>query len=260
MRVIRRPHDAVDPDKTAVRDADIIIDVGRPHLPLEIFAGLQLLRKAGRGARAGRDPVHTLQVIGDPADIVLGRDDLQIREAVEHAREDQHAERFLDLVAEHGRAHIALAPIPLALDPHAGDRVQADRHVHFLRRRPERVVDIGAVGLLLRRRAPDHRAFQPHLGAAFEFARAGLRVVERDQRQPRHLVRRMADKLGEPVVVDAEAIGLEPGILQPEDAKAQRRVENVALDPVDRIVLDPLGRVPAARPRIGIGRLGQEFL
>jgi hypothetical protein len=55
--------------------------------------------------------VHALQIIGQPADVVLGRDDLQLREAIEDAREDQHAERLLDLVRQHGRTHVALAPI-----------------------------------------------------------------------------------------------------------------------------------------------------
>ena len=70
----------------------------------------------------------------------------------------------------------------------------------------------------------------------------------------------IADKFGEPVVVNAEAIGLQPGVFQPEDAESQGRVQHVSIDPVDRIVLLPLGRVPAARPRVGIGRLGQEGL
>ena len=55
------------------------------------------------------------------------------------------------------------------------------------------------------------------------------------------VARRIADKLGEPVVVGPEAVGLQPGILEPEDAEAERRVEDVGLDAVDCIVLDPLG-------------------
>src|SRR5438309_8271392 len=54
VRVVRRPHHPVDADEVAVRDADEIVDIGRPHLPPEIFAGLQLLRETRRGARALR--------------------------------------------------------------------------------------------------------------------------------------------------------------------------------------------------------------
>src|SRR5580704_16057573 len=98
VRVIRRPHQLVDADEVPVGDADIVIDVGGPHLTLEILARFQLVRKAGRDALALEGAVHALQIIRQPADIVLGRDDLQFREAVEHAREDQHAERLFDLV------------------------------------------------------------------------------------------------------------------------------------------------------------------
>src|SRR5215469_16704442 len=51
VRVVTRPHDAVHADKVATGDADKIVDIGRPHLPPEILARLQLLRKPGRSAR-----------------------------------------------------------------------------------------------------------------------------------------------------------------------------------------------------------------
>src|SRR5207248_4415907 len=119
-----------DADELAALHPDIVEDVGGPHLPLEILARLQLDPDV---ARALGEPVHALQEIRYPAAIILGRDDLQVREAVEHTGENQYAERFLDLVRQDRAAHVALAPVPLALDPHAGDRVQADRHLQFLR-------------------------------------------------------------------------------------------------------------------------------
>ena len=70
----------------------------------------------------------------------------------------------------------------------------------------------------------------------------------------------VADKFGEPIVVDSEAVRLQPGVLQPEDAEAEGRVEDVGFDSIERIILGPLGGIPAARPGIGIGRLGQELL
>jgi hypothetical protein len=260
VRIVGRPHHPVDPDEVAVGDADEVIDVGGPHLAPEILAGLQLVGETGGDALALEGAIHTLQIVGQPTDIVLRRDDLQLRKPVEHAGEDQHAERLLDLVRQHGRAHVARAPIKLAFHPHAGDRVQADRHLKFLRRRPERIVDVRAVGPIVRRRAPDHRPFETHFGAAFELAGAGLGVVQRDHRQPGHVFRVVADKFGEPVVVNAKAVCLQPRVLQPEDAEAEGRVEHVGLDPVGGIVLHPFRRVPAAGPGIGVGRLGQEFL
>src|ERR1051325_3196350 len=67
VRVIRGPHHPIDTDKPAALYPDIIVDVCRPHLPPEILARLQLHREAGGGARALGDPIHPLQVIGDPA-------------------------------------------------------------------------------------------------------------------------------------------------------------------------------------------------
>src|SRR6266851_506891 len=84
VRVVARPHHPVDADELAALHPDVIEDVGGPHLPREILARLQLY---ARGGRALGEAVHALQEIGDPADIVLGRDDLQLRETVEDTRE-----------------------------------------------------------------------------------------------------------------------------------------------------------------------------
>src|SRR6266851_1638846 len=79
VRVVRRPHHAVDADELAALHPDIIEDVGRPHLPREILARLQSYPQAGR---ALGEAVHALQEIRDPAAIVLRGDDLQVGEAV----------------------------------------------------------------------------------------------------------------------------------------------------------------------------------
>src|SRR5215472_5456827 len=157
VRVVGRPHQFVDTYEVAALVADIVVDVGGPHLALEVFARLQLVDKTGGDALALEGAIHALQIVGQPADIVFGGDDLQFREAVEHAREDQDAERLLHLVRQHRRAHVALTPIALALHAPPGDRVQANRHFEFLRRRPKRIIDFRAVRLVLGRRAPDHR-------------------------------------------------------------------------------------------------------
>src|SRR5262249_38357311 len=51
----------------------------------------------------------------------------------------------------------------------------------------------------------------------------------------------------------------EPGVLQPEDAEAQGRVEHVGFDAVDLVVLQPLRWIPAAGPRVAVRALGQEL-
>jgi len=87
VRVVGRLHHLVDTDEMAAGDADKVVDVGRPHLALEVLARLQLIGEAGGDPLALEGAVHALQIIGQPADIVLGRDDLQLGEAVELMRE-----------------------------------------------------------------------------------------------------------------------------------------------------------------------------
>src|SRR5437016_7193019 len=106
VRVVGRPHHLVDTDEMAAGDADEVVDVGGPHLALKVLARFQLIGEAGGDPLALEGAIHALQIIGQPADIVLGGDDLQLRKAVEHAREDQHAERLLDLVRQHRGAHV----------------------------------------------------------------------------------------------------------------------------------------------------------
>src|SRR5215467_5236430 len=44
MRIVRGPHDVLDPDELAARDADPIVDERREDLPPEVFAGRELQR------------------------------------------------------------------------------------------------------------------------------------------------------------------------------------------------------------------------
>src|SRR5262249_20877942 len=173
-------------------------------------------------------------------------------EAVEYAREDQYAERALHLVRQHRRPHVAITEVPLTLSAHAGDGVEADGHAHVLRGRPERIVDVGAIGLIRRREAPDHGPFEPELGASLELVGARLRVVERDEHEPGRTRGRVRAVRGEPVVVDAEAVPLEVGVLQPEDPEAERRVKDVGLDAIEFVVLETLGGIPATGASVGV--------
>src|SRR5262245_15962050 len=259
VRVVRGPHQLVDADKVAVGHADVVVDVGAVHLAPEVLAGLEPELEARRGAAELEGEGHALQVVRQPAAVVLGRDDLELREPVEHAREDEHAEGALDLVREDRGPHVAVAEAPLALPAHARDRVQADRRAELLGAGPERIVDLRAVGLLGGRRAPDHRAPQAQLHAALELRGARLGLVERDHGQAGHALRRVAAVRGEPVVVDAEALLLKPGVLEPEDTEAERRVEHVRLDAVPLVILETLARIPSSRPRIGVRALREKL-
>src|SRR5439155_289319 len=127
MRIVGRPHELVDADEMTVGHADVVVDVRTVHLAVEVLTRFQRQLEAGREPTPLEGAVHALQVVREPPAVVLGRDDLEVREAVEHAGEDEHAERPFDLVREDRRTHVAVAEAPLALPAHAGDRVQADR-------------------------------------------------------------------------------------------------------------------------------------
>src|SRR5213593_2513924 len=83
VRIVGGPHELVDADEVAVGDPDVVVDVGAIHLALEVLAGLPGELEAGRVATALEGAVHPLQVVRQPAAVVLRRDDLQIWEAVE---------------------------------------------------------------------------------------------------------------------------------------------------------------------------------
>src|SRR5205807_4083446 len=126
-----------------------------------------------------------------PTPVVLPRYGCKVREAVEHAGEDEHAEGALDLVRQDRGPHVAIAEAPLALPAHARDRVQADRGAELLGTRPERIVDLRAVGLIGGRRTPDHRALETELHAPLELCGASLGLVERDHGEARHALGRI---------------------------------------------------------------------
>ena len=100
MGVVGRPHDPVHADEVSVGHPDVVVDVGAVHLALEVLAGLQAQLEPGRVAPALEGAIHALQVIAQPATVVFRRDDLEIRKAIQHPGEDEHAEGALDLVRE----------------------------------------------------------------------------------------------------------------------------------------------------------------
>ena len=72
----------------------------------------------------------------------------------------------------------------------------------------------------------------------------------------------MGGILREPVVEGAKTRLLEFDILQREQRHPQRRVQHLGGDPVNFLVLDPLGRVPAAGTRgfVALAQLLLQFL
>src|SRR5262249_29922341 len=219
----------------------------------------QLDFEAGGVASPLERAIHALEVVRQPAAVVFRRDDLELRKPIEHPGEDEDAERALDLVREDSGPHVAIAEIPLALPSHPRDGVQADGHPHLLGSRPECIIDGRTVGLIRGRRAPDHGALEATLCAALELLSSRLRVVQTDHRQAGHPLGSVTAIRRQPVVVDAEAVLLQPGILEPEQPEAESRVEHVRLYAIELVVLQPLARIPPSWTRVGIRASREEL-
>src|SRR5215510_10827619 len=168
VRIVRGPHDVLDPDELAARDPNPIVDERREDLAPEVVAGRELQRGRVEIAIFVLGLIEPLQEEWNPADLVLSGHEPEIRESLEHAGEDQHDERALDFVTEHGRAEIAVQGLldgQAALGAHAGDAVQAQRHRQLLGRCPEWIVVGGAVRPVRGRRGPDGGALESARGA-----------------------------------------------------------------------------------------------
>src|SRR5882672_3059001 len=101
--VVGRPHHVVHPDPVPAGNPEGVIDERAVHLASEVFAGLQGQLCRPRRHRTGwaearEAPVHALQIVRQPAAVILGRDDLQAWEPFQHAGEDEDAKGFLDFV------------------------------------------------------------------------------------------------------------------------------------------------------------------
>src|SRR5712692_1702590 len=243
--------------------SDRIILEGRVELTPYIVARLHRQRLFHHRRKFIEGMVEPEHVVRQPADVVLRRHDLELRKAFEDATENDRRQRALHLVNE---IRIKLAHLGLALararQTHrlayrahvtlfalAGDDMQRKREVMIGGGLPERIVDAVAVGLVLRWRAPDHRAAQALLRTAVQLFDSRWNIFERNQRGADETLGIVRAELREPVVVRAEACALQVGVAQVEERHAEGSVEHFGLDAVDILVLDALGRVPSARTR-----------
>jgi len=87
--IIRGPHEVVHADHVAIGDADRIVHKRGADLPLEVLAGFQLEGTVDHLAVALKGMVHAPDKMIDPADVVFRGDELQVREPIQHPREDQ---------------------------------------------------------------------------------------------------------------------------------------------------------------------------
>ena len=144
---------------------------------------------------------------------------------------------MLRLLRADDHSRVKLADVGLVLlgglgPPRQG--MQRERHLELLRGGPEGVIVMMRVGSILGRRGPDEGAFEPHLGAALEFAARAVNVEQRNHREAGEPARRVTTELSAPVVVNAEAVFLECGVFNPEQYKAPHRgVKHGRVHPVE---------------------------
>src|SRR2546425_13109868 len=83
-------------------------------------------------------------------------------------------------------------------------------------------------------------------GASLDLPNSFVDLQERDQSQPGELPRVVPTELRQPVVVRSKNCGLEWPIREPKQSEAQRGIEDLRRHPVNRHVLEALGRIPAS--------------
>src|SRR5262249_55152190 len=91
VRVVRTPHHLVHADQVAAAHAGHIVLEGGVHLAAPVVGGVHLDLGEAR-AEAPGIPLQPLQVVRDPADVVLDRDDLQLRMPIEHTSRDHFSD------------------------------------------------------------------------------------------------------------------------------------------------------------------------
>ena len=90
VRVVALPHDVVQVEELAVRDAEPVVDEAREHVLVEDLArqpAAEVL--AGPGVVAAVAVVDALEEVRDPADAALRQRDLEVRELPEDRRPDE---------------------------------------------------------------------------------------------------------------------------------------------------------------------------
>ena len=259
MREVGGPHVIILAKILPGRGTDGIVLEGRVQLTPDVLAGRHGQGVSVKIAELLPGVVGPVHVVRQPAGVILGRHDQQLGKALQNAAQDDIRNRLLDLVDQPhvhaltaGPDHVGGRPLagvllfPVAL--FAGHHMQADRHVQLLGGRPEGIVLGAAIRLFARRRTPDHDAPHTVPGPPLQLLDAGLNVFERNQRDPEQAFRVIAAKFAQPVVIGPKTRLLELGVVQTEQRHAERGVQDLGLNPINLLVLDPLGRVPAARP------------
>src|SRR5579863_2228109 len=194
------------------------------------------------------DVVEAMHPVRNPADIVLRRDNFELRKALENAAVDEPRDALFDdmndvnLQIRRGRHR--------RCQGHTRDQwlVQRDRLSGLRCDPPERVKTLVAVWKIIGVGGKDQYAFEAALGAALDFGNVGQRSerIKPDADQP---VRTMLAEFREPIVVDPQASHLQVGVFHAEQDNAETGVENLRDDAIKVLILETFDRIPSARTR-----------
>ncbi len=171
--------------------------------------------------------------------------------ALEHAAEDQVAQGALDGVGQERIApHGAEALHPGAAA--AREDVERQREAVVLGGVPERLPRRVGVRPVLRRDAPDEPALQPEASGPLDLGHRRRHVVHRHERHAGEATGGVRAVLGQPVVVRLEQRRAQAAVVDAVEHHPVARVEDLAGDAVDVLVLRPLGAVVGAARHAGV--------
>src|SRR5215469_17175724 len=106
-----------------------------------------------------------------------------------------------------------------------------------------------AVGTLVGRFGPNHRAAHPLVGDACKFPNGSGDVLQGDQAERDQPLQIAAAVLARPIIEGAEARAAEFSIVESEQRHTHRRINDFSLHSVAILVFDAIGRVPHALRR-----------
>src|SRR5439155_13825683 len=210
----------------------------------------ELARVAGDGRRvlsaeAAKVIIPLLDHEGEPAGFVFHGHEPEPRVALQHAVENEIEKRVRDVrELQVDAAAVTLDAFSfLAVVAVAGEDVHADRRIQVLGCRPEFIVVAGMKREIRMWRLRDKAASEPRLAAAFQLLDRVIHVIDRDGGNADEAVPGHAAVLDQPIVIEAKAGFLQPGILESIQTQQERRIEHLGGEAVDLHLPDPRGRI-----------------
>src|SRR5262245_11022537 len=253
VRIVRTPHDVVLADERDHHRHRGLVLIGRVPLAPPELAGLH--RQIELVVAVLVLLVHAIQDIGKPRHAGLAEHELELRKAIEGARENDAREELGRDDLEHGGAGGAVSQVVFLLHRlvrglarRIARRVERDRHAALLGRLPERIPGAVPDGVGCGRHG-EVGALEAQTRGAPELARCRGRLVAGDAREPDEAPGIALAEVGGPVVVDL-VHGLDQLTILHAQPDPEDAVHHLGIDAVDLLVLQSQGRRRRMRPAL----------